>query len=524
MHFLQRCWQRRWIRGIAWTFITLITLGALLTAWMNWSGARQWKATLAMLHAEGETVDFRATMNDPIPEAENYCAIPLLKDLALVVDKDVNKGEPAQKRKQLEALKISTQGKKGPHARTRPKIDGPALGMRTDLQKWADWLREEDAQPAAAGSGDAARDVLAALSKHEAIFQELAAGLNRPKAQWTPEWKTRELPHLLPSISLPQYASLIGMNQTLALRAIAAARTGDAPTAHETAQIMARLNEASMNDPFLIGLLIAASGTGTLCNLTWELCADHAGTAEEFAQLETTLARCDLQRATLHAFRCELASDVDTIQFIKSERDNSVGLLMFEISGERVGPRTFLLRAVASGFFDANSAVFADKEFHSVIQPLRDRGLLGAYQRGKAWENQLSKMMKERWTHPSYMMASIIAPATTRVIDRVIYSQTLVNQATIGCSLERYRLAHGNYPDSLDAVRLADGQPLPRDVMNGQPMGYRKTADGRYALWSVGFDGKDDGGKRVVDAKHPENTQFHDPKYVGDWVWDFPAD
>ncbi len=101
--------------------------------------------------------------------------------------------------------------------------------------------------------------------------------------------------------------------------------------------------------------------------------------------------------------------------------------------------------------------------------------------------------------------------------------QTLVDQATIGCALERWCLEKGSYPDSLDVVQRSDGHPLPLDPMNGQPMGYRKTADGRYALWSVGIDGKDDGGQRVLDEKKPENTKFQTDKYVGDLVWDFPA-
>ena len=54
-------------------------------------------------------------------------------------------------------------------------------------------------------------------------------------------------------------------------------------------------------------------------------------------------------------------------------------------------------------------------------------------------------------------------------------------------------------------------------------MRYRKTADGRYALWSVAFDGTDDGGKRTLDAKKPDETKFHNAAYLGDWVWDFPT-
>ena len=60
-------------------------------------------------------------------------------------------------------------------------------------------------------------------------------------------------------------------------------------------------------------------------------------------------------------------------------------------------------------------------------------------------------------------------------------------------------------------------------LFSGKPPGYRKTPDGRYALWSVGFDGEDDGGKRVLDEKRPEKTRFYDPSYAGDWVWDFPV-
>jgi hypothetical protein len=57
--------------------------------------------------------------------------------------------------------------------------------------------------------------------------------------------------------------------------------------------------------------------------------------------------------------------------------------------------------------------------------------------------------------------------------------------------------------------------------MSGKPMGYRLTPNGRYALWCVGFDGVDDGGKRVLDPKSPDRAPYSNPDYKGDWVWDF---
>ena len=80
----------------------------------------------------------------------------------------------------------------------------------------------------------------------------------------------------------------------------------------------------------------------------------------------------------------------------------------------------------------------------------------------------------------------------------------------------------GSYPSSLDLIKLADGQPLPQDVLSGKPMSYRQTANGRYALWSVSFSGQDHGGRRALDKAHPEFTRFRQDTYDGDWVWDFP--
>jgi hypothetical protein len=89
--------------------------------------------------------------------------------------------------------------------------------------------------------------------------------------------------------------------------------------------------------------------------------------------------------------------------------------------------------------------------------------------------------------------------------------------------LERYRIEHNTYPDTLEAANDVGEKSIPLDIISGKPMGYRKTPNGKYTLWCVGFDGKDDGGKRVLDKVHPEDNRFSDPKYLGDWVWDFPA-
>jgi len=110
------------------------------------------------------------------------------------------------------------------------------------------------------------------------------------------------------------------------------------------------------------------------------------------------------------------------------------------------------------------------------------------------------------------------------VAPALIYAQTVDNQAVIACVLERYRIEHGGYPPSLDGLTLADGRPLPRDVMTGQAIHYRPTEDGRYALWSAGLTGIDHGGVRGTKLGQAATLQPNNENYAGDWVWDFRSE
>ena len=73
-------------------------------------------------------------------------------------------------------------------------------------------------------------------------------------------------------------------------------------------------------------------------------------------------------------------------------------------------------------------------------------------------------------------------------------NQTLANEAFIACGLERYRLAHGQYPETLEALVPQFAEKLPHDIIGGQPLKYHRTADGQFVLYSVGWNEKDDGG------------------------------
>jgi hypothetical protein len=58
---------------------------------------------------------------------------------------------------------------------------------------------------------------------------------------------------------------------------------------------------------------------------------------------------------------------------------------------------------------------------------------------------------------------------------------------------ERYRREHGAWPESLDKLVPAQLTEVPLDPYDGQPLRYRRLADG-VTIYAVGGDGVDNGG------------------------------
>ena len=64
---------------------------------------------------------------------------------------------------------------------------------------------------------------------------------------------------------------------------------------------------------------------------------------------------------------------------------------------------------------------------------------------------------------------------------------------------------------------------VPLDPVDGQPLRYRRDADGTFTLYSVGENGVDDGGNPgVAEGVATKSLQWQNSKAL-DWVWPQPA-
>jgi type II secretory pathway pseudopilin PulG len=113
--------------------------------------------------------------------------------------------------------------------------------------------------------------------------------------------------------------------------------------------------------------------------------------------------------------------------------------------------------------------------------------------------------------------ARLLLPSLGSFAQKAAYNQSSVNFVRVAIALEHYRLAHGEFPESLDALAPQFIAKLPHDIINGQPLHYRRTSDGQFVLYSVGWNETDDGGEIGPNKYGTADIS------KGDWVWRYPS-
>jgi hypothetical protein len=93
-----------------------------------------------------------------------------------------------------------------------------------------------------------------------------------------------------------------------------------------------------------------------------------------------------------------------------------------------------------------------------------------------------------------FMLSMIATPDFSKAGRTAARVETERALAITAIALRRYELKHDQFAPSLAALRPEFLSVLPRDCMSGEPLQYRHNTDGTFALYSVGNDGKDDGG------------------------------
>jgi hypothetical protein len=122
-----------------------------------------------------------------------------------------------------------------------------------------------------------------------------------------------------------------------------------------------------------------------------------------------------------------------------------------------------------------------------------------------------------------HFLLSASVRSLSRVFDKVMRVEAAKQLIVTTIALKRYQLKHGNYPADLHSLVPEFVSTVPLDPVDGQPLRYRPNADGTFLLYSVGENGKDDGGDFSLEKGVQSSSFYWQNTHALDWVWPQPA-
>jgi hypothetical protein len=247
----------------------------------------------------------------------------------------------------------------------------------------------------------------------------------------------------------------------------------------------------------------------------WEGLARRQWSDDQLVAVERELAAFDATRDYSLVLRSDLAWQLKTIEYVRAERmANSIDCMC----GDPMFWPTLAYRLSPSGWFYLNEVALA-RCYHAALPTSAElnQGVLSPdiSRRFKETTGQV----RSQYSLLGNLFVGFFLASLEREANTCAHTQSSVDLARAACALERFRQASGGFPESLNALVPTYLSKIPHDVVNGQPLRYRRAEDDTFLLYSVGWNGADDGGEPEPSRYFPSGVS----KPTGDWVWRYPA-
>lgn len=516
------CWRnfRRFVFGCA----CLLTLIALVYAGEDWRGKQAWETYKREWAAKGENFDRQAMFPPAVPADQNFALTPLVYTAyGWLLTRD-GKTIPRDQRdtnfvRRIE-MPIVPENLNWP---TNENGNWEKARL-TDLKPWQDFYRSlantTNRFPVAPQPQTPAQDVLLALSKYDSTVEELRADARLPYSRFPLEYDKDDPAAIL----LPHLAALKQCAQLLRLRALAELQNGESNQALADIKLTLRLAEAVRTEPILISHLVRVAMMELALQPIYEGLAAHQWSDTQLAELDSTLTGLDF----LADYSLSLHSELVLFQggafdYLRRHPAELPDLTSYTDNQTSLIPPPFLCHLIPQGWFYQNQLVCGRALLEYYLPPVDVTQAMvfpaKADAADAAVEQETKHLTPYNALEPFFIpIGGRFLPSFGDAILRFTHEQTAVNLARVAMALERYRLAHGEYPQSLETLAPAYLDKVPHDIIGGQPLHYRRTTDGQFVLYSVGWNETDDGGVVVLGKNSTSEVNLRQ----GDWVWRYP--
>ena len=505
----------------------------------NVRGAVAWQQTRSTLKARGECLELACIIPAPVRDEDNFFATPFWSHFHYTRTTNASGRQGAIQWADTNwsaiTRELSLPNLPTPKSRLGVPPEKTPEG-RTDLAAWATAFRASTsnalhrpvpgsgiqfvAYPIQETPGTPAADIVQALTKLEPILAEFEASSSRPYSRYPHHYEEGF------SALLTPVGTLKSAIRTATLRSTARLALGQTDAAAADVLLAFRLGDSLREDPYLISQMVRYSCDALALHALWEGLIDHRWSDAQLARFQDVLTRRDYAPGMVRAIECE--RNIAGYELERILADRFARLQQLEALGGNTSPSELeeILSAISflmpDGWFRQNQAQLM-LGYQTLIETAR-AGLKPdnrpqALMESRRLESVADHFLLEASAHttPRNFLVRRLLPSLSKSPSRVHRAITLARLGAVACALERHHLAHGRYPKTLQDLAPTALKSLPVDWMSGQPFRYRPTGDGRFELWSVGPDGKDDGG--VYRTRNPKNNSVSEER---DWPWPLP--
>lgn len=516
---------RKHLRLTLITLASLIALVLLFYAGEDWRGRSDWGNFKKQQEARGEKFDLASFVPPALPDDQNFAMTPIAassynwlldksgQELKRHIANSTNRLSIAIGRRDNEDIPTNANWANG----TLTDLRAWQAYYRAPVQRNDQWPYPTNEFPVAPSPQSPAADVLYALQRYDSDIEELRQAAALPHSRFPLQYDNDDSSAIL----LPHLAALKGASQTLQLRALAELQLGQSDKAAADIQLILRLAEASRNEPFLISQLVRIVIVNIARQPIYEGLAKHQWSETQLTALDSQLAKLDFLADYQHTVRSEAAYTVHMVDYVQRTHKLSEYLQMFNAASP---PEQKMIDAgcqiIPAGWFDENRLSFCQFYLQGCL-PLVDMEHRQVF---PAAVDALETNLMDQLNHPgpyNALEALLLLPTGRFMGDKYVftekfvYAQECLDLTRVAIALERYRLTHGQYPDSLAALAPQFLATVPHDIIGGGNLKYHSTNQ-NFILYSIGWNGIDDGGIRSpMKDGLPDST-------VGDWVWQYP--
>ena len=494
------------LRRLLFIMAVLVTLVILAWTEEEWRAARAWVACQGELAARGERLDRSVCEPAFIPVARNLALTPLLADLwRYTADERTGVAVfPRERDAIIKAPLLRTMPRFDEHTRaSTPVVPDVYQGQPTDLLAWQRFYRQhaqEVGLPAINGEKLPlpAEDLLHALEHFRPVLTEV-------------EHAATVMPDgILCTPADPGDNGLVALGpsgeriiQTLSLRASARLVSGHASEACRDIETILWLRDALTGEPAeIFPNTFRLLFTQRALQPVWEGLSERAWQAEELAWLQHRLqniqALADFQRCLRgeRVFNLGLIDDYLRGRYTSQEFIGSYGDWTQRASTWLTvhGPDAWVVQNKIGlcWFYQDYLLPVIDVASHRVRL---DRQAAAA---------RASQKIARQPVRPTQYLLAVTLPMVIGIFDGVANLQAALDEAVTACALERWARAHdGRYPATLGELVPQYLDRVPNGVVDGLPLAYHQTPDGRYQL-ATGMTGdlREDHKKAAVEGGH----------------------